>query len=101
MSDFFDWDEANIAHIAEHNVTPAEAEQVVSNNPLDLDYAVVFGEARIRQVGETSRGRILAVITTERGELTRVVTAYDASRFLKLAYLKYKESFQDGKENPY
>jgi hypothetical protein len=30
MSVLFDWDDANIAHIEEHDVTPAEAEEVVT-----------------------------------------------------------------------
>jgi hypothetical protein len=28
----FDWDEANIAHIAKHDVKPHEAEEVITNN---------------------------------------------------------------------
>jgi uncharacterized DUF497 family protein len=92
----FDWDEANIAHIAEHNVLPSEAEEVVSNNPLDVDYVVRNGESRLRQAGETSTGRILAVITVLRNRMTRVVTAYPASRSLRATYLEYKERMRDG-----
>jgi len=33
----FDWDGANIAHIARHAVTPAEAEEVVSGASLPLE----------------------------------------------------------------
>ena len=33
----FDWDAANIEHLATHKVSPEEAEQVIENNPLDLD----------------------------------------------------------------
>jgi uncharacterized DUF497 family protein len=93
----FDWDEANTAHIAEHDVLPSETEEVVANNPLDLDYAVRNGESRLRQAGETSTGRILAVITVHRNGLTRVVTAYPASRSLRATYLEYKERVRDGK----
>jgi len=32
----FDWDEANIAHLARHTVTPEEAEQVMLSDPVDL-----------------------------------------------------------------
>jgi hypothetical protein len=96
----FDWDEANIAHIAEHEVLPSEAEEVVANNPLDLDYVIRNGELRLRQAGETSTGRILAVITTVRNGLTRVITAYPASRLLRATYLEHKELRKDGKENP-
>lgn len=96
----FEWDEANIGHIAEHDVTPAEAEEVITNNPLDLDYVFRNGEMRLRQAGETSAGRVLAVITVLRNGLTRVVTAYPASRSLRATYLEHKELVKDGKANP-
>lgn len=93
----FDWDAANIAHIAEHGVLPLEAEEVIVGNPLDLDYVVRNGELRLRQAGETSAGRILAVISTSRNGCTRVITAYPASRMLRATYLKYKEPRSYGK----
>lgn len=31
----FDWDQDNIAHIARHDITPQEAEQVLRNYPAD------------------------------------------------------------------
>jgi uncharacterized DUF497 family protein len=93
----FDWDDANIAHISEHDVLPAEAEEIVVGNPLDLDYSVRNGEPRFRQVGETVAGRVLAVITTERKGLTRVVTAYPASPSLFATWMRYKETMLYGK----
>ncbi len=96
----FDWDEGNTAHIAEHGVLPFEVEEVIANNPLDLGYEVRNSEERLRQVGETLEGRILAVITVHRSGRTRVVTAYPASRSLRATYLQYKELVDDGKENP-
>jgi uncharacterized DUF497 family protein len=98
-AELFDWDEANIAHVAEHGVTPSEAEEVVANHPLDLDYSFRNGEMRLRQVGETSAGRVLAVITMIRNRRIRVITAYPASRSLRVTYLKHKEAANDGKEN--
>jgi uncharacterized DUF497 family protein len=55
----FDWDRANIEHIAKHGVTPAEAEQVVLNDPVDLTLQLRDGEERTPQIGETNAGRIL------------------------------------------
>lgn len=52
----FDWDEANTAHIAEHGVLPSEAEEVVLNSPLDVEYTIRNGEVRLRQAGETLAG---------------------------------------------
>jgi len=98
ISDLFDWDEFNIAHIAGHGVLPHEAEEVITNGPLDLDYEFREGEMRLRQVGETLTGRILVVVSTFRDELTRVVTAYPASGFLRGVYLK--ELAKYGEANP-
>jgi uncharacterized DUF497 family protein len=96
----FDWNEANIAHIAEHGVTPQEAEEVITNSPLDIDYSERNGEIRIRQVGETAARRYLVVISTLRNGKTRVVTAYPPSRSLQATYLNYRGYVKDGKENP-
>lgn len=96
----FDWDEANITHIAEHDVLPSEAEEVIANNPLALDYSSQNAETRYREVGETLSGRILVVVSTLRNEFIRVVTAYPPSRSLRLTYLKHKEYEQNGEENP-
>jgi uncharacterized DUF497 family protein len=100
LSILFDWDEANIAHIAEHGISTGEAEEVVSQSPLNLDYRMRNGELRLRQVGDTSTGRILAVITTVRNGFTRVMTTYPASRSLRTTYLSYKEQRKYGKANP-
>jgi uncharacterized DUF497 family protein len=97
MDILFDWDEANIAHIAEHDVMPAEAEQVIDNSPLYLDYSIQGGEIRHREIGETATGRILLVVSTTRMDRMRVITAYSPSRSLRNIYLTYKESEQHGK----
>jgi uncharacterized DUF497 family protein len=94
----FDWDENNIAHIARHGVEPYEAEQVLLGGPLALDYSDIDGEVRFRDVGQTLDGRVLVVVSTTRGSLTRVVTAYEPGRTLKLVYLAERERFY-GKEN--
>jgi uncharacterized DUF497 family protein len=96
MFEAFEWDDANLRHIAVHGVLPQEAEEVVLSSPLDLDYSDSEGEGRFRQVGETRKGRILVVVTTERGARIRVVTAYPGSAFLKETYLRYKESLRHG-----
>jgi len=72
----FDWDQANIHHVAEHGVSPAEAEQVVLNAPFDLELQTRSGEERTVQVGATDVGRILVVVTTWREGKVRVITAF-------------------------
>jgi uncharacterized DUF497 family protein len=99
MSNLFDWDDANVAHIALHGVLPEEAEEVIVNSPLDLGYETRNDEIRLRQVGETVQGRILAVVSTLRDGRTRVVTAYTASRWLRASYLEFKDLVKDGEEN--
>jgi len=88
----FDWDEANIQHLAAHGVTPMEAEEVLQNEPLELDVQIRAGEERFTQLGETEAGRILFVIVTWRGNLIRVVTAYPAK-------LKWRRLYADNKKN--
>jgi uncharacterized protein len=100
ISDLFDWDEANIAHIAEHGIAPQGAEEVVLNTPLDLEYSVRNDELRLRQAGETVARRVLAVVTTVRNGSTRVITAYPASRSLRATYRSFKKQVKDGKANP-
>jgi len=95
----FDWNEANIAHIAAHDVSPHEAEETYNSNPLYLDNLVEDGELRYREIGETVTGRILVVVTTMRGNLVRVVTAYSPERPLRVAYLAFRESEHHGREN--
>lgn len=86
----FDWDSANTNHIARHGVTPEEAEQVVLNEPLDIEVVLRNGEQRIVQVGETDEGRILVVVTTMRAKRIRVVTAYPAMSRLQRLFLQVK-----------
>jgi uncharacterized DUF497 family protein len=93
MSDqalLFDWDEANLAHLARHEVTREEAEQVFLGDPLDMELQIdggCTGEERLQQLGETVKGRILQLVTTWRGGKVRVISAWDAPNQLKLYYL--------------
>jgi uncharacterized protein len=88
MHAVFDWNEENRKHIAEHRVTPAEAEQVVLHDPIDLTIQVSDGEERIVQLGATNKGRILLVVITWREEMIRVITAYPAPKQLREFYLR-------------
>jgi uncharacterized DUF497 family protein len=73
----FDWDEVNVHHVARHRVQPEEAEQVIINGPLDIGMEIVEGEEGFLNLGATSRGRILLVVTTWREDRVRVVTAFE------------------------
>ncbi|MGH9599993.1 MAG: BrnT family toxin [Terracidiphilus sp.] len=86
----FEWDRANITHIAEHGVRPEEAEQVILNRPVDLGSELRNGEERTAQVGETDAGRILIAISTMLGTKIRVITAWPAKKRLRRYFLAQK-----------
>ena len=92
----FLWDTGNIDHIARHDISPEEAEQVVENDPFDIARYLRNGEERLNQVGETDAGRVLVVVTTQRGEDTRVVTAHPADRDMRALYAQMKEADNAG-----
>ena len=62
----FDWDRENTKHLAVHKVKPAEFEEVMGNDPVDLDSDVFDGEERFRSIGLTNKGRLLLVVYTFR-----------------------------------
>lgn len=86
----FDWDAANRDHIARHQVSPEEAEQVIENDPLDIDAETAEGEDRITSIGRTNQGRFLVVVTTLREAHLRVVTAFAAPKSLIDLYVTHK-----------
>jgi len=82
----FDWDDANIRHLRRHRISPSEFEQVLVNCPLDLDYQTEDGEDRYKSLGVTDRGRVVMAVWTVRDFRIRAVTAYPASRQMRLLY---------------
>ena len=94
----FDWDDANRGHIARHNVSTTEAEDVILNEPFDLGLQDGEGEDRLVELGQTRGGRILVMISTMRGERVRVVTAFDAPKKWRAYYLARRAEL-DGSEN--
>jgi uncharacterized DUF497 family protein len=93
----FDWDEQNIGHLANHQISPAEAEQVILNRPVDLKSELRNGEERVPHVGETDAARILVVITTLVGKKVRVVTAWPANKSYRRWFLSLKENGNVGR----
>ena len=53
----FDWDDANRNHLARHDVTPQEAEEVVLGDPLDIELQTAEGggEERVLHVGRHAK----------------------------------------------
>ncbi len=96
----FDWDDANRSHIAQHGIKPDEAEQVISNRPVDTKVQFRGGEERYLQVGETDAGRNLVVVTAWRGSKVREVTAFAANQRMRNFYEKHKAPSRGKDETP-
>ena len=84
----FDWDDANILHLARHEITPEEAEEVILRGTHIIDSQIVNGEVRLVEIGLTPLARFLTLITTERAAGLRVVTGWDATKSERSAYVK-------------
>jgi predicted DNA binding CopG/RHH family protein/uncharacterized DUF497 family protein len=99
----FDWDEANIGHMARHSVLPEEAEQVILNDPVDLGMESIEGEERYLNLGATVQARVLLVVTTWREDRVRVVTAFEPIKRLIQFYYQQRQrwSIMSKKQPPF
>jgi uncharacterized DUF497 family protein len=81
------WDAWNVVHIARHEVTPEEVEEVCAEGgSIEAGYA-----GCLRLVGPTRQGRILAVVLAPKGNgIYYPVTARPASR-------KERRRYKEGK----
>ena len=84
----FDWDDENKKHLDAHKVAPAEFEQLLNNNPIDLNFELIDNEERYRSVGLTNGGRFLSVVWTIRNGKVRAITAFPASVSERKAFLE-------------
>ena len=83
----FDWDDANIDHLARHGVIPTEAEDAILDpRRVSAVARSTPTEQRTGIVGETEAGRLLFVAFTVRQEMIRVITAYDANERQRRQY---------------
>lgn len=81
----FDWDDGNIRKSAEkHDVSQAEAESILFNDPLILaeDARHSGTEQRFNALGKTSQNRLLHITFTLRqnGTMIRIVSGRDMHR---------------------
>ncbi len=60
-------------------MTPDEAEQVLRNDPLVVQFQNHVIEERVLCLGQSDLGKLLAVVYRERPRAIRVVTAYPMS----------------------
>ena len=83
--DELEWDDENIGHIARHNVSPKEVEDIC----FTMHLSEKEGNKRYILSGQTESGRYLNVVI-ERigGGLFRPITAFDMSESYKARYRK-------------
>ena len=81
--DSFEWDEANIAHIAGHNVTPYEVEEACYLRP----FSMKARDGRYLILGRSESGRYLAIVAEYKGRgAIRVITARDMDQSERRRY---------------
>ncbi len=84
----FDWDEQNERHLAKHRISRFDAEDVLSQDHILLEYQLEGNEQRWIAVGATRTGRILSIVFTVRGEAVRPITGWAADQETADLYLK-------------
>ena len=85
----FDWDSANVGHIARHKVEPEEAEEAATDPAAiaaDSIYRGPNGQRRSGLIGATETGRVLFLVLEERQGKLRVATARPANTAERLRY---------------
>lgn len=86
----FEWDDANTGYLRRHRVSRDEFEELLQNEPLDLEYETETGEERYKSLGATLRGRILVAVWTVRRGRVRAITAYPAAKRFRALYLQHR-----------
>ncbi len=78
----FDWDEANVRHVARHCVLPDDTEHVIFNDPVDIGVEIADGGYHMAR---RSRGR-------------RVTALDPIKRLIQFYYQKERGDPQNGRE---
>lgn len=83
------WNPGVVAHVAQHDVTLDEVEEVRLGDPMSADaYA-----GRVMVIGPTNSGRMLAVIISHvDNDMYDVITARPASRKERRRYLQRRDA---------
>ncbi len=86
--DGFDWDDENLKHVARHDVTVAEVEEVFRRPYIEETDGAVNGEDRFRAYGVSARWSFVNHRLTERNRKIRPITAWNMSRTETKKYAK-------------
>ena len=84
----FEWDEQNERHLANHDISRSDAEDVLSGNHVLLEYQMEDNEQRWIAVGAARTGRILVIVFAVRGEAMRPITGWVADKETAELYLE-------------
>jgi len=87
----FDWDAANVEHIARRRITPDECEEAYRNGPMVIERQRRKHERRRLCLGETNRGKLLTFVVIERTGKIRFVTAYPMDALQRKIYRREGE----------
>jgi len=91
----FDWDSHNEKHLKLHRVSRQEFQQVIANDPLDLEYQTESEEERFKSLGVTNKGRVLIVVWTVREGKIRAVTAYPAGKSYEKLWRAFRQEMDE------
>ena len=84
----FEWDKANETHIAGHNITPAEAEEVF----LAKYFLRKTHSGRYGLYGQSFHGRYLFIVFEKlKNNAVRIITARDMADKEKIFYRRVKK----------
>jgi uncharacterized protein len=73
----FEWDDANVEHLARHGITPDEIEELFEG-PIVRRRGGTDAPDRFRVLGRTAAGRYLAIVYQQKGrDLIRPFTGWD------------------------
>lgn len=86
----FEWDEAKrLANIQKHAVDFQDAIAIFDGGIVTVeDDRFDYGEKRFISLG-LLRGRVIAVVHTEREEKTRIVSARKATKYERITYFQH------------
>jgi uncharacterized DUF497 family protein len=89
----FEWDEnKRLANIQKHGIDFIDAAKVFEGDTLTVeDERFGYGEQRFITLG-LLKGRVITVVHTERGDVTRIISARKATKYEEITYF---EQFAD------
>jgi uncharacterized protein len=89
----FEWDEnKRLANIQKHGIDFIDAAKVFEGDTITVeDERVGYGEQRFITLG-LLKGIVIAVVHTERGDVTRIISARKATKYEAITYF---EQFAD------